>query len=172
MDDAVTQPVSRLSFDGQLRSHASTRGRMLGGIAAGLHPVPVEHADNFTVSREEADEVVTLVRGHLGAAWTDEPYSEPKPLDESGIIVVTPYNAQAELIRGWLDTAGHSKFQAGTVDKFHGREAVVSIVSLAASSADDVPSGLDFLLSRNRLNVSISRAKWSANLLYSPRLLD
>jgi len=172
MDDAATQPVSRLSYDGQLRSHASTQGRMLGGVASGLYPVPVEHADNSTFSREEADEVVALVRRHLGAAWTDEPGSEPKPLDESGIIVVTPYNAQVEHIRDRLDAAGYSKVQVGTVDKFQGREAVVSIVSLAASSADDVPRGLDFLLSRNRLNVSISRAKWAAYLIYSPRLLD
>jgi uncharacterized protein len=172
MDDAVTQPVSRLSYDGQLRSHASTRGRMLAGVAAGLHPVPVGHADNSTFSREEADEVVALVRRHLGAAWTDEPGSGPKPLDETGIIVVTPYNAQVELIREQLNAAGYSKVQVGTVDKFQGREAVVSIVSLAASSAEDVPRGLDFLLSRNRLNVSISRAKWAAYLLYSPALLD
>jgi len=60
----------------------------------------------------------------------------------------------------------------GTVDKFQGREAVISIVSLAASSADDVPRGLDFLLSRNRLNVSISRAQWAAYLVYWPALLD
>jgi uncharacterized protein len=134
--------------------------------------VPVGHADNSTFSREEADEVVALVRRHLGAAWTDEPGSGPKPLDETGIIVVTPYNAQVELIREQLNAAGYSKVQVGTVDKFQGREAVVSIVSLAASSAEDVPRGLDFLLSRNRLNVSISRAKWAAYLLYSPALLD
>jgi superfamily I DNA and/or RNA helicase len=60
----------------------------------------------------------------------------------------------------------------GTVDKFQGQEAAVSIVSMAASSPDDVPRGLDFLLSRNRLNVAISRAQWAAYLLYSPALLD
>lgn len=172
MDAAVTAPVSTLSYNGQLRSHASTEGRMLASVAAGLHPVPVEHAGNSTFSREEADAVVALVREHLGAEWTDEPGAAPKPLDETGIIVVTPYNAQAELIRHQLDAAEYTKVQVGTVDKFQGREAVVSIVSLAASSADDVPRGLDFLLSRNRLNVSISRAKWAAYLLYSPALLD
>ncbi len=172
MDDAVTQPVSRLSYDGQLRSHASTRGRMLDGVGAGLHPVPVSHVDNSTFSREEADEVVALVRQHLGALWTSEAGAAAKPLTELDIIVVTPYNAQVELLRERLDAAGFASVQAGTVDKFQGREAVISIVSLAASSAADVPRGLDFLLSRNRLNVSISRAKWAAYLLYSPALLD
>jgi uncharacterized protein len=46
----------------------------------------------------------------------------------------------------------------------------VSIVSLSASSAAEVPRGLEFLLLPNRLNVAISRAKWAAYLLYSPGL--
>ena len=60
----------------------------------------------------------------------------------------------------------------GTVDKFQGQEAVISIVSLAASSPEEVPRGLSFLLSRNRLNVAISRAQWAAYLVYSPRLIE
>lgn len=172
MDEAVTRPVSRLAYDGQLRSHASTRGRMLGGIEPGLHPVPITHEGNTTSSAEEADEVVRLVEHHLGAPWTSEPGAAPTPLDEAGIIVVTPYNAQVELIRARLDVAGHSGVEAGTVDKFQGREAVVSIVSLAASGSREAPRGLDFVLSRNRLNVSISRAKWAAYLIYSPGLLE
>jgi len=172
MDEAVTRPVSQLSYDGLLRSHASTAVRMLEGFAPGLHPVPTSHVDNSTFSSEEADRVVELVREHLGALWTSEAGGKAKPLDEDGIIVVTPYNAQVELIRGRLDAAGYTRVVVGTVDKFQGREAVISIVSLAASSADDVPRGLDFLLSRNRLNVSISRAQWTAYLVYSPALLD
>jgi superfamily I DNA and/or RNA helicase len=60
----------------------------------------------------------------------------------------------------------------GTVDKFQGQEAAVSIVSLAASSAAEVPRGLEFLLLPNRLNVAISRAQWAAYLLYSPALTE
>jgi superfamily I DNA and/or RNA helicase len=41
---------------------------------------------------------------------------------------------------------------------------------MASSSADDVPRGLDFLFSRNRLNVAISRAQCLAYLVASPRL--
>jgi hypothetical protein len=44
--------------------------------------------------------------------------------------------------------------------------------SMASSSGEDVPRGLDFLFSRNRLNVAISRAKCLAYLVASPRLLD
>jgi superfamily I DNA and/or RNA helicase len=48
----------------------------------------------------------------------------------------------------------------------------VVVYSMASSSGDDVPRGLDFLFSRNRLNVAISRAKCLAYLVASPRLLD
>jgi uncharacterized protein len=43
---------------------------------------------------------------------------------------------------------------------------------MASSSSDDARRGLDFLFSRSRLNVAISRAKCLAYLVASPRLLD
>ena len=43
---------------------------------------------------------------------------------------------------------------------------------MASSGGDDVPRGLEFLFSRNRLNVAISRAQCFAYLVCSPRLLD
>jgi uncharacterized protein len=58
------------------------------------------------------------------------------------------------------------------VDKFQGREAAVVFYSMASSSGEDVPRGLEFLLSRNRLNVAISRAKCLAYLVCSPRLFE
>ena len=62
--------------------------------------------------------------------------------------------------------------EVGTVDKFQGREAAVFFFSMATSSGTDVPRNLEFLFSRNRLNVAISRAKCLAVLVASPRLLD
>lgn len=164
MHSAVTAPVSELAYDGALRSAPSADDRMLVGVAPGLHPIPVLHHGNATHSPEEAQHVVDLVDAHLGRDWNGE------PLTEDDIIVVTPYNAQVECIR--MALRDHPGVRVGTVDKFQGQEAVISIVSLAASSPDDVPRGLDFLLSRNRLNVAISRAQWAAYLLYSPALTD
>jgi len=85
---------------------------------------------------------------------------------------VTPYNAQQQLIRAHLDAAGFERTRVGTVDKFQGQEAVIAIVSMTASSAHDVPRGMEFLLMRNRLNVAISRAQWAAYLVHSPGLID
>ena len=88
------------------------------------------------------------------------------PADE--IMVVAPYNAQVDLLREALP----DQVRAGTVDKFQGQEADVAVYSMASSSREDVPRGLDFLLSRNRLNVAISRARCLAYLVCSPRLLE
>ncbi len=169
MSPEVAEPVSRLAYDGELHSHPVTAGRHLSDVQPGVHPIPVEHAGNATSSTEEAEQVVRLVSAHLGRDWTDGDAS-PRPLTEGDIIVVTPYNAQVETIRGALDAAGFTRVPVGTVDKFQGQEAVISIVSLAASDADEVPRGIDFLLNRNRLNVAISRAQWAAYLLSSPGL--
>ncbi|MEO0027778.1 MAG: hypothetical protein RL716_1109 [Actinomycetota bacterium] len=87
------------------------------------------------------------------------------------VLVVAPYNAQVDAIRSALDEAGLKKVEVGTVDKFQGREAMAVIVSLAASSAEDAPRGLEFLLNKNRLNVAISRAKTNCYLVYSPALV-
>ena len=60
----------------------------------------------------------------------------------------------------------------GTVDKFQGQEAAVVLVTMCASSADEVPRGMEFLLNRNRLNVAVSRAQWCAVIVRSSRLTD
>ena len=62
--------------------------------------------------------------------------------------------------------------QVGTVDKFQGQEAAVVLISMATSSGDDLPRQIEFLYSRNRLNVAISRAQCLAVVVASPRLLE
>jgi uncharacterized protein len=175
MHPEVAAPVSQLSYDGELASRPCAALRSIEGIAAGVHPVAVRHHGNATQSPEEAAEVVRIVRDLLGRAWTDvigdEP-APPRPLRADDIIVVTPYNAQQVMVEEALAADGLGDVRVGTVDRFQGQEAAVSIVSLAASSGKDAPRGLEFLLLQNRLNVAISRAKAAAYLVYSPGLLD
>ena len=173
MHPAVTAAVSRLSYGGLLRANPVTSTRSLAGVAPGLHAVPVVHTGNAISSPEEADAVVVLVQTTLGRLWTDPSTDRLNDsLTEADVIVVTPYNAQLALVRHSLDAAGYPDVRVGTVDKFQGQEAAVAIVTLAASSAEEVPRGLSFLIMKNRLNVAISRAKWAAYLVYSPALTD
>ncbi|WP_271176500.1 TM0106 family RecB-like putative nuclease [Leifsonia poae] len=173
MHPALAAPVSELSYEGKLRAHPESSLRSLAGIEPGLHPVPVTHTGNATESPEEAAVVVALVQDTLGALWTDPSTGRTDdPLTEGDLIVVTPYNAQLALVRAALDEAGLTGVRVGTVDKFQGQEAAIAIVSLAASSAADVPRGMPFLIMKNRLNVAISRAKWAAFLVHSPELTE
>jgi superfamily I DNA and/or RNA helicase len=56
------------------------------------------------------------------------------------------------------------------LDKFQGQEAPVCLISMATSSADELPRNIEFLSSVNRRNVAISRAQALAVVFASPRL--
>jgi len=175
MHPALTAPVSRLSYAGQLHSQVSvTQSRSLDGVEPGLHVRSVDHHDNRSSSPEEAAAVVDLVRDMIGRRWIPavEDGEPERAIGPQDVIITTPYNAQVATIRAALDAAGFDEVPVGTVDKFQGREAPVAIVSMAASSPSDVSRGIDFLLDRNRLNVAISRAKHAAYLVRSPLLTD
>jgi len=45
-------------------------------------------------------------------------------------------------------------------------------ISMVASSIDEVPRGISFLLNRNRLNVAVSRAKYAAVVVRSAALTE
>lgn len=173
MHPLIAAPVSKLAYAGKLASAPGTEQRSVEGVDSGLHVVPLRHRGNATQSPEEAGEVVRLVRDLIGRTFTDnDPGATSRPLDEGDIIVVTPYNAQKQLVLEALAAAGFPRVPVGTVDNFQGKEAVVSITSLAASSGRDAPRGPEFLLLQNRLNVAISRAQCVAYLIHSPALLD
>src|SRR5205814_1368246 len=135
-----------------------------GGV--GLRYIPVEHAGNRTLSPEEADRVNHTFRALLGLPWTDRE-DKTRPIAIDDILVVAPYNAQ---VRRLIETLPDSA-RVGTVDKFQGQEAPVVIYSMATSSVDDAPRGMDFLFNLNRLNVATSRAEGLAILVCSPELL-
>ena len=90
-------------------------------------------------------------------------------LTAEDILVVAPYNAQVSRLAERLAPTG---VRVGTVDKFQGQEAPVVIYSMATSSPEDAPRGMEFLYSLNRLNVATSRAQCVAILVASPRLFE
>jgi len=157
--------ISESFYDGRLRSAEETLARSLGD-GNGIRYLPVEHEGNRTQSPEEAEMVAGEVRRLVGSAYRDE--AGERPLREEDVIVVAPYNAHVRCLRDKL-AAGVA---VGTVDKFQGQQAPVVFYAMGSSSSEDVPRGLGFLFSRNRLNVAISRAQCLAYLVCSPRLLD
>jgi predicted RecB family nuclease len=171
MHPLVCAAVSRQSYDGRLHSHEAVTGaRRLDGCPPGVSVLAVPHNGNATASPEEAAAIVARIGQLLGSDWTDE--DGTRPLRAADVLVVTPYNAQVVTLRRHLDAEGLAEVRAGTVDKFQGQQAPVVFISMTASSSDDVPRGISFLLNRNRLNVAVSRAKYAAVIVRSPLLTE
>jgi AAA domain len=140
-------------------------------FGTGLRFLPVDHVGNVAAAPEEAERVAREIRAMLGGSWTNRD-GQTRSLTETDFMVVAPYNMQVRLLRRTLEAAALAGVPVGTVDKFPGREAPVIFYSMATSSAEDVPRTLDFLFSRNRLNVAVSRAMCLACIVASPRLLE
>ena len=99
------------------------------------------------------------------AKWVDRTGQE-KAITLDDILIIAPYNAQVFRIQGLLPGA-----RVGTVDKFQGQEAPVVIYSMATSTPEEAPRGMEFLYSLNRLNVATSRARCVCVMVASPALL-
>jgi uncharacterized protein len=153
-------------YEGRLGHAAQTARRTL---AAGNGPVwlPVAHEHRGQASVEEADAIAGAVAALLGSGFTDVDGAE-RPLVESDMLVVAPYNAQVRTLRSRLPDG----IAVGTVDKFQGQQAPVVFVSMASSTPEEAPRGVGFAFDRHRFNVATSRAQCRAVLVCSPRLLD
>ena len=170
MHPEVCAFVSEVAYDGRLGADAGCAhqqvgdGPVVGG--AGLRWLPVASAGNRTASTEEAEVVAGVVAALRGRSYTDHRGRE-RPLGLDDVLVISPYNAQVARLSAVLPQGS----RVGTVDRFQGQEAPVVIYSMAASTADDVPRGVDFLFSLNRLNVAVSRARALAVVVCNPGLL-
>jgi uncharacterized protein len=133
---------------------------------SGLRWVPVDHDGNTNLSPEEADRVCDIWTSLIGREWIDDKGAR-RAIDAGDIVIVSPFNAHRLLIQERLPAA-----RVGTVDKFQGQEAAVSIYTMATSRPEDAPRGMAFLYSLNRLNVATSRARALAIVVASKRLLD
>ena len=171
MHPQLCAPVSRLSYGGRLASAPAAALRHLEGREPGLQMVPVSHRRCTVRSEVEAAEVVRLAQEFVGARW-DAGDGAVRALTGDDIVVVAAYNVQVDTIvqhlerAGLRDAQGHG-VRVGTVDKFQGQQAPVTVVSLAASNAGASGRGAEFLLSPNRLNVAISRGQWCSVLVCS-----
>jgi predicted RecB family nuclease len=175
--------TSEVFYEGRLSSRPENRTQRIKTTGpldgTGLRFCPVDHVGNQSESREEVERIAQLFAELLspfsrvpaspqsGSEWTDKD-GETRPLTLNDILVVAPYNAQVSALAARLPEGA----RIGTVDKFQGQEAPVVIYSMATSTWEDAPRGMEFLYSLNRLNVATSRAQCVVALVASPALFN
>jgi superfamily I DNA and/or RNA helicase len=168
---AICDFTSQVFYERRLKPKPGLEDQSLTGIpdlsGSGLRYIDVEHDGRTSASDEEAAVVEALVTRLLatGSMWISENRAHSQ-LGVNDILVVSPFNAQVSRLRDRLPAGA----RIGTVDKFQGQAAPVVIYSMASSSPEDAPRGMDFLYSLNRLNVATSRAKCAVIIVANPRL--
>ncbi len=171
MHPDVCRFISQQIYEGRLTSHESC-AQQSTQFGTGLRWLRAHHEDRATESEEESTIVIAEIKQMIGTPWVNQE-GETHTLRAEDFMVVAPYNDQVRLLRHNFDhTPGLRDVQVGTVDKFQGREAPVVFFTMTTSSGEDMPRGPEFLFSRNRLNVAVSRARCLAFLVCTEELLN
>lgn len=172
MRSEITPFISESFYDSRLNSHPTTDQRSLkleGNPLphhSGIVLVEMEHQDNAQSSKEEIEVIAKLYSYFLTQKFIDEGVERDISADD--ILVVAPYNVQVNLIQKKLPEGNRT----GTVDKFQGQEAPISILSMTSSDGDNAPRGINFLMDEARLNVAISRAQCLSIILINKELFN
>ncbi len=164
--------ISDAFYDGHLVPHENTARQSLDLRDTdlpneGIVMIAAEHQGCSQKSAEEGRIIQTRYQQLLGQSLRDQTGCT-RPISEDDILVITPYNVQVNHLRSLLP--GNAR--VATVDKFQGQEAPIVFISMVTSSAEDLPRNVEFLYSKNRLNVAISRAQCLAVVVANPRLLE
>ena len=170
MHPELCRYVSEQVYEGRLESHPDTALQKVAGTSwpeSGAFWAPCAHEGNAQVAEEEVEAIRAAIDELMEGTWTGKD-GAARPMRASDVIVVAPYNAQVNALRRGLPEG----VPVGTVDKFQGLEAPVCLVSMTASSIEEIPRGMDFLFSLNRINVAVSRAKGLALVFGSDRLRE
>lgn len=160
----------------------STEEGYLEWILDPVYPLVLCVLENVQTTIEnpiEATLVARLTRA-LRERLIDPDSGEPYPLagdgDSSfwrhGLFIVSPHHAQIGAIRSRL--AGVREWEyppfVDTVDKMQGQEAAAVIVSYGVSDVETALGEAEFIYSRNRLNVSLTRSRAKC-VVFLPRPL-
>ena len=174
MHPAINDYISQLFYDKLLHTKPETANQRLEGSSIyrepGLYIEWVAHQGNQNNSPEERAKVASIVNHLLNknTYWIDCD-KQKHQLTPDHIKIISPYNAQVELLQPALPALQN---RIGTVDEFQGQEAPVIIYSMATSTPEDAPRGMEFLYSLNRFNVAVSRARAIFILVASPSLFE
>lgn len=175
MHPDVCRFISDAVYEGRLQAQSKNSNQRLhiqpgkSSVlkASGISFFEMDHQGCSQRSLKEAEVIRGLFNELLTLTYTDRDGLE-HPVGVHNVLVVAPYNQQVNLIKRYLP----DEARVGTVDKFQGQEAEVVLISMTTSSGKYLPRNIEFLYSKNRLNVAISRARTLAVLIANPALMQ
>ena len=137
---------------------------------SGIHFIEMKHENNVQTSIEEFKVIRDLMKEMIGLEYDDGKKKRKLVVDD--FLIISPYNTQVNLLLSKLEESKIKNPKVGTIDKFQGQEAPITIISMTSSDSDSLPRNKEFFFSRNRLNVAISRAQIASIILFNPNLLN
>ena len=151
--------VSSLFYEGKLKAKKRGKGNLIkcnNQLYSFETPIVLHEVDDDgeQTSEKEADFIVDVISEYL-----------MKGLSANEIAVITPFRAQAALVRRLIqkcdkiEDEAKSRITADTVDKMQGQEREVIIYSMTTGDSTYMTEMADFLYNPNKLNVAFSRAK-------------
>ena len=163
----ICQFISDTFYEGRLTSHESTSRReiIMKNYSNGIAFIAVNHYGCSQKSVEEGYIIRDKYEELLKQKFKDKD-GVIRTVSKSDILVVTPFNVQVNYLQSILPKGA----RIGTVDKFQGQEAPVVLISMVTSSEEDLSRNIEFLYSKNRLNVALSRAQCLAIIVANPQL--
>ncbi len=136
-----------------------------------LHDVP-PGKDNEPEA-ELVAELALALRASLQDDHSGAPFTQDEDFFERGLFMVAPHHSQIQRIRRQLHARREWEAEpfVDTVDKMQGQEAMAVLVSYGVSDPEFAMMEADFIYSRNRLNVSVTRGRHKTVLLAPAALL-
>ena len=167
----INELISESFYEGRLIADEQTESRKILSNNMnfrnnGIYYLDISHEENTQTSEEECKEIKKIVNSLIGQDYYDG--KQTRKLTIEDILIISPYNAQVNAISFTLK---NKKARIGTIDKFQGQEAPVTLISMASSDPESLPRNKEFFFSRNRLNVAISRAQCISIILFNSNLL-
>jgi superfamily I DNA and/or RNA helicase len=162
MNETLMRFPSDSMYEGKLEAAPDVAHRALDELGVRpdpLRPGPLVFIDSAGRGWEEertGEDPSTKNPGHA-----ERVSAELRRLLRRGVLpeqvaVITPYEAQARLLRGLLTEERSEGLEIGTVDGFQGREKEAILVDLVRSNPD---AQVGFLSDIRRMNVALTRAK-------------
>ena len=168
--------ISENFYDGRLKYFDFTKKRKISFLKKEtLLPdtgIIMTNAKHKEICRQKSVEEGKLVKDFynriIESTFVDKEKNIERKMEIEDILTVAPYNVQVNYLKSILP----KNARVGTIDKFQGQEAPVTIISMTTSDPESLPRNVDFFFSRNRLNVAVSRSQCLSIIIMNKKILE